>query len=74
MMAPTYRNSNIFSRSNLKLAYPSYKNHAIITLERSKVGLWGNLAKPQDYDNFSYCCQSLHHPRFRRVGPEGVKR
>jgi hypothetical protein len=74
MLAPTYRNSNIFSRSNLKLAYPSYKNHAIITLERNKVDLWGFLAKPQYYASSSYCCQSLRHPRFRRVRPKEVKR
>jgi hypothetical protein len=46
MMAPTYRNLNILSCSNLKLAYPSNKNHDIITLERNRVAfgaIWQNL-------------------------------
>jgi hypothetical protein len=71
MMAPTYRNSNIFSCSNLKLAYPSNKNHAIITLERNKVDFWGNLAKPQFYVNLPHYFQSLRYPRSRRLGLGG---
>jgi hypothetical protein len=74
MIAPTYRKSNFFSCSNLKFAYPSNKNHAIITLERNKVDFWVNLAKHKYFVNLLYYFQSLRYPRFRRLGPEGVER